>query len=816
VSAPVGPPLVALCFFGSGAASLVYEVVWLRWLIHVFGATTLAVSVLLGAFMTGLAVGSWGAGWLGGRLRQPLAAYGLLEALIGLYALALPTLLAAVVPAVRALGLTETSSPTLVSATWAVFALALFVAPTAGMGATLPLLAGVLGGARATRAGRVGGLYAINTLGAVVGAALAGFFLLPVYGGRVTNLIAAVTNGAVAAAALALARGKVTGPAPLGPGETSLPAPARADDTPERGRVLRRGALAAAGVSGALALVYEVGWTRALSLVLGSSVYAFTVMLVTFLAGLAGGGALAARRADRVRDPGLALGLLPVGVAASAFAGLVVLGELPYAFVRLFGLTGGRYEVLLPLEFLLAGALILGPALGSGAVFPMAVRLVSGSPSLPVERGVGHVYAVNTVGAIVGSFVAGFVLLPFVGIRGTLVLGILLDLAFAFALLLVLPSVRRWWSLVVVAAIPVAALAATAAAPAWDPLVMASGVVISAPRLQFLPRAAFRQTLDRPHLLFYEEGLTTTVSVEAQPQRLALRVNGKMDASTGADMPNQVLVAHLPLLFHPDPQDVAVVGLGSGVTVGSVLRHPVRTVTVVELEEAVVRASHFFDAVSFQPLADPRTRLVINDARSVLTLTPDRFDVIISEPSNPWLSGAASLFTRDFFELARARLRSGGVFGQWLQLYQLTPAVLRSVVATFHASFPNAVVFRTSIGDTVLVGSEAPLRLSRTVGARLGQPSVRADLRRVGIERVDQLLAQLVLDVEDVARVAAEGRLNTDDNGYVEFEAPRSLYRDALVDNARLLTSMATPRGRVRAQLTAMGDGPPPPGAPRD
>src|SRR5262249_28607711 len=184
-----------------------------------------------------------------------------------------------------------------------------------------------------------------------------------------------------------------------------------------------------------------------------------------------------------------------------------------------------------------------------------------------------------------------------------------------------------------------------------------------------------------------------------------------MDASTRVDMPNQVLLGHLPLLFHPRPRDVLVVGLGSGVTAGSALDYAVERVTVVELESAVVRASRFFEPLNQRPLADPRTRLLINDARSVLALSREQFDVIISEPSNPWLGGVASLFTAEFFGLGRARLRPGGIFAQWLQLYQLTPKMVRSVLATFQAVFPYTVVFRTSIGDTVLVGSQTPLRI---------------------------------------------------------------------------------------------------------
>jgi spermidine synthase len=779
--------VLTLCFFLSGTSGLIYEVVWLRWLTLVFGATALAVSTTLAAFMAGLALGSWAGGRLAGRVRRPVLVYGVLELGIGAYALAMPALLDAITPTLAAAGATDSSSFATLSLARVALAGLLLAVPTASMGATLPLLARVAAPRIETRGGRLGQLYAVNTAGAVLGTAIGGLALLPWLGGSRTNWVAAGLNIAVGVTALLVGRRLVAG----------------REEVTAAGRWSRsyRLALSVAAVSGALALICEVAWTRALSLVLGSTVYAFTTMLVTFLLGLAAGSFLMARWADRLRDVGVALVLVQLGAALSMALGLAILGELPYAFVRLFAMSGGDHARLLPLQFLITGAVILGPALCSGAVFPLCVRLTA-EAGRPAAEGVGTLVASNTLGAILGSFLAGFALIPVVGIQGTLTAAILLNLAAAFGVLLARPGRRRGLTYGLGVALPTLVVLVPVLRPAWQPLVMASGVMVSAPRLQQLSRSQLRHTLERPRLLFYEEGLTTTVSVETQEGRIALRVNGKMDASTSADMPNQVLLGHLPLLFHPDPRDVLMIGLGSGVSAGSALGHPITRMTIVEIEPAVVRASHFFDTVSARPLEDARTRLVVNDARGFLTLARERFDVIISEPSNPWMTGVASLFTTDFFQLARSQLRPGGVFGQWVQLYQLSPDMFQAVVATFHAVFPHVVVFRTSPGDTALVGSERPLRLDLAdLERRLRAARVLQDLRRVGLGGAEDLVARLVLDVGDVAGYARESRINTDDNGYLEFEAPRHLYLNAIGENAQGLIEAFGDRGPVLPQL---------------
>jgi spermidine synthase len=676
------------------------------------------------------------------------------------------------------------------------------------MGATLPVLAQVAAPDPATAGSRVGRLYAANTAGAVLGAASAGFLLLPVLGALATNRLAALVNLAIGTTAIlvgrATRRGWVMGPPPpRRPRSARGTVPSPLPSAPERWAV--PAALGTIMLAGSLAMVYQVAWNRALGLVLGSSTYAFTVTLTTVLLGLAGGSALAARWVDRLAAPGLALGVVQVLTGVTAFAGLVGLAEAPYLFVRLFTATGGRHAGVVALQFLIAAGLILLPALLAGAVLPLCVRLAA-TGGLPVAALVGNLYGLNAFGAIVGSVMARFLLVPRTGIRGALVFAILVNLLLAAALGLACPGPRRRLARGLAVVAPLLAVGLVLSAPTWKASVMASGVAVNAPRLARLNRAAFRYFRDETvRLLFYREGITTTVSVELLGEKLSLHVDGKADASTSpVDMPTQVLLGHLPALIHPGPQDVLLIGLGSGITAGAILRHPVRALTVVELEPAVVRASRFFDTVSHRPLEDPRTRLVANDARNHLLLTRDRYDLIVSEPSNPWMAVAATLFTQEFFAQIRDRLTPGGVFGQWLQLYSLAPDIVQTVVATFQAVFPHAAMFRTATGDTILLGSTAPFRIDPDgLRRRASEARVRADLARAGVSGPADLGARIALDLGDATRFAGAAPVNTDDNGRVEFAAPRTLYVDAVAENLRRLEAARTPGGPLARLLQA-------------
>jgi len=794
---------ILLLFFLSGAAGLAYEVLWLRMLILVFGSTQLAVSTVLTAFMGGLALGSFVSGRAIGRrldLDSLLKVYGVIEIGIGLYALTVPALFGALVPAYKAVA--DSVSPGFASSNMLKLALSLLVLilPTALMGATFPILSARVVAQAGAPGWSVGRLYAVNTLGAVAGVLATGFALIPVHGSRATLLVAAGTNIAVGAAALWLARGearlerRLVLPEPMPYSTASIGA-------------VRPMVWILLG-SGFAAMVYEVAWSRILALIIGSSVYGFAIMLATFLTGLGAGAGAGAWLARRAADRWISrlLAALLAGAATAAFGTLLGFGELPYLYARLHHQLEGGSASTLAIQFLMASAVMLPPTLLMGAIFPLAVRLVS-PEATRVGRSVGTLYAANTIGAIGGSLLAGFYLIPAAGLQNSVILAILLDLALALVLLVAggaaIPFDSRLRSARyrLAVAMLIAALGAAfwVFRPAWDILIMNGGVyhyVSDMEESDLTPEGFLSYMKGNLETQYYEEGETTSVLVarEKSTGAIVLSVNGKIDASSVGDLPTQLLSGHLPMLLaRGAARDVLVIGYASGITVGAVTRHLVDQVTAVEIEPAVLRASRYFDLFNHRPMEDRRVQIVRDDGRNFLLLGGRSYDVIISEPSNPWMKVASNLFTREFFELGGRRLSRGGIFAQWLQLYGMSPSDLRSMVRTFHDVFPHMLAFTTiRESDLVLLGSEAPLWFDLAdMDSRMADPTVANDLARIRVTTPHDILSYFVFGDRETPGFTGEGPINTDDNALIEFSAPKSLHVETRGENA-LLVRIAT------------------------
>jgi spermidine synthase len=789
------------CLLLSGMSGLVYEVAWVRSLELIFGATTFAIATVLASFMGGLAAGSAAAGAWEARLRRrhPLRLYAACEAGIAVTALLVPLAFRLLVPMTRGVWEVFHASFTLFSLLRFLLCAAVLLVPTALMGATLPILSRYVAAPRADQPGaraseparRVGLLYAVNTAGAVAGCALAGLVLMPGLGLVGTQCAAVTLNLAAAAGALLVARRRpfVATAAP-----TEIPASAERAAAPTGYRPTLF--ILAYALSGGVAMLYEVAWSRSLVLVLGSSTYAYTTMLTTFLVGLTAGAWVGARVLRTSIDPLLAIGLCQLLTAVTTALGLFTAGELPYLYVRLAGALNPTARGFLGLQLLLAAAVMFPPTLGLGAMFPLTLGGL-GLDSQRAQRLVSRAYAWNTLGAIAGSLLGGFWLLPLLGSRNVLLAGIAVNAAVAFAgvALARAPELRRLPRAALLLLIVAFVANLAVAAPAWRSDVMSSGVFRYADRYRGLDRAEFRRRVRESHgdILFFEEGLTCTISVFRTTRSLTLLNNGKPDASVppgllpGAgpagpeplgDLPTQVLVGQLPLLLADRIEDVMVIGLGSGVTLGSVLTHPVKHVDALELEAAVVHGSRFFDRHSGAPLEDPRVSLVVNDARNDLLVRDRQYDVILSEPSNPWIPGAASLFTRDFFRIARSRLRPEGVLCQWLQLYEMWPEDFQAILRSFQEVFPAVQIWRVG-SDAILLGGprDLPLRVG-PIFARASE-RVRADLGRIGIHGPEDLLAHFWIGGDELRAAVPPGPLNTDDNMRIEFAAPlRMLARD--------------------------------------
>jgi len=770
--------LVYLLFFLSGAAALVYELVWVRELIFVFGGTTYAVTTVLVAFMAGLGLGSYFAGRWSAGLQRPQRVYGILEIAVGLYALAVPLLLAAAEPLYRGLYAHWGQAPGLLTMARFLLSVGILIVPTTCMGATLPVLVRfvTLSGGAVGRS--VGVLYGLNTLGAVFGVLTAGFWLIPTCGLSHTTWLAAAANLVIGVAALTLLRPR-TAPA-VSSARRESKASRRTDVArapAAHGPLVRRAVLAGFAVSGFAAMVYQIAWTRALILSVGSSTYSFTCILAAFILGLAVGSLAVARWVDRWSNPARVFGLCELAIGLVATLIVPIHGQIPLAAHALVTQHAQHYGTLLTWQFLLIIAVTFVPTLLMGAIFPLVTRALAQARE-EAGAATGRAYAVNTLGTIAGSFLAGFVLIrsEVLGVQNAIVLASLLNaLVGATLLLLTAEASRRRRSAVLagatLAAIPLAAVLTER----WDPVLLNSAPYLGREQ-------AWRSRCDlKP--VFLADGVDMTVAVlesERSADALSLTVNGKPDASTSpGDMTTQLLLGHVPALLAAQHRDACVIGLGSGTTLSALARYDAfERLDMVEIADEVIRASALFAPFNYGVLTnDPRVHLIRADGRNHLLLTDQMYDVIVSEPSNPWISGVANLFTREFFQLARARLRDDGVLAVWLHAYMMSQRDFRMIVHTLFEVYGSVSLWHLNEGDYLLVASPHPLDIPlERFTARFETLPVRTDLYRIGLYRPAQILGRFIAADARLRDWAAGAPVHTDDNALLEFSAPRYLY----------------------------------------
>jgi len=748
--------MTRLFFFASGLSALVYQVVWTRAAGLALGNTPAAVGTVVAVFMAGLALGSAWAGRFAQRVR-PLRLYGILEIAIGLFGLAVPWLFRAA-SAVQA-----AAYETALFAPVGILCSALVLLPaTALMGATFPLLVQHAGSTEA--AGR---LYAVNSAGAALGALGAGLFLVPRIGYAATTWIAVAINLAVGIAAMRMG-GRAAPPAPApAPGALSRP---------------EKAAMAVYALSGFAALAAEMAWTRALVLALGSTVYAFTLVLAGFILGLALGSEIAARRLDRLRNPLRAAAILQILIAAWGALLVWLLADLPIRMADVIVLFADDFLLLQLAEAAVVLGLVLPPTALMGALLPVALATFR-SPSDAPARSVGRLYAANTLAAILGSLAAPFLLLPLLGIDGTLRVVVGVNLVAALVAVAYDSGRGRPALAGAAAAVGVAALLV----PRWDLSLSASGTYLFAPMLE-VDESETDLARRHPIEAAYWDAFGL-VTVHRVPGGRALRVNGKTDASSNSgDMPAQVLTAQIPLLLHPDPKDVMVIGLASGMTLASAQSYGPRSVDCLEISPAVVRASAHFAETNLHATTRPGTRILVQDGRTHVRYGGRRYDVIVSEPSNLWVSGMANLFTLEFFREARARLAPGGVFAQWVHAYKLSPDDFRGVLRTFREAFPEARLWEMNpLGDYLMTASLEP-RPGRLddFERRIARPDVARMLQIARVADLPGLLACHLMGTEELARAAAPGRLVTDDDCWIEYTAPLSMHGRDLAEIYRI------------------------------
>ena len=758
--------LIIICFLFSGSLGLIYEVLWQRKLAVIFGTTLPALTAVLAAFMGGLALGSFIFGRLADRAENPLKIYGFLEIGVGIYCLCLPFLFDQAT-LLHHLVFQRFGPSFSVNALRFFLALILLVIPCSFMGGTLPVLSRVLIRSQSELGQKIGILYFINTIGAVSGTLWTGFWAIRVLGSHTTNTLAAIINISIGLLFVGIS---VFNQSPLSEITTKK--------LPER---RLHWLLFVYFILGLSSMGAEVAWTRALNLVIGSTVYAFTIMLASFLLGIAIGSLALSFRIDKLSSPLQILGFLVTGTGIAIALSVAVISRLPIVLLFLYPKFHNSFAIWQFCLFLLGSVVIFPATFCMGAAFP-CIGKVYINELRSVGENIGSLYLFNTLGGIVGSIVAGFLLIPLIGSRLTLCT--LAVVYFAIGIFLLWRSESTQQSKTQIIALTVICTLLLTIIPDWNIALLDSGVYVYAPLLT----EGFEQNRK---ILFMKEGLHSFVTVSEKNGVRSMRINGKTDGSDAGDLGTQVLLAQLPLLHAPNAQRALIIGLGTGVTAGSALTHKISQLDCVEIDKSVVVASHLFDHVSGNPLSSPRCHIIEADARTVLATTKIPYDVIISEPSNPWITGVSNLFTEEHFAACKNALVPTGIMCQWIHSYYMEPATFTLLCRTFSAVFPYCTLWKASKGDYLILGSFSPLKLDEKVlQNEFLQPDIKQDLERINIDSQRDFRQNFLLDSIEFQKMVTETgtRINTDNQPFVEFEAPMSIYHNTVESNYQLIS----------------------------
>jgi spermidine synthase len=770
-----------LLFVGSGCSALIYEVVWFQLLELVVGATTVSLGVLLAAFMGGLCAGSLFYPRVVPADRHPLRVYAVLEFGIG----ALGLLILFGLPVLGSVYVANAGHGFMGMLLRALLAMICLLPPTVLMGATLPAVARLV---ESTPAGVswLGFFYGGNIAGAVIGSLVAGFYLLRVYDMATASYVAVAINAAVAGIAWVLSS-RVAVPtkesAPTARAVKARATSARVTADTRRDPDTRAANLhgsrsspisvyVAIGLSGLAALGAEVIWTRILSLLFGGTVYTFSIIAAAFLCGLGIGSATGAWLARYSERPGLLLAGFQLGAAVAVGWGAALINRAyPYWPIDPALAPGPWFNF--QLDIVRAFLAIVPAACFWGASFPLALAAAGARPGDPA-RVVGAVYAANTIGAVIGALLFSVLLIPAFGSQDAQRVLIWVALA-ASAVMLAsppptdarTPAVRRIGMLV--AGLLIAGAAAASVAPV-PPDVIAYGRQIA--------------TFKGASYLYEGEGLNSSIAVsESEGGIRNFHVSGKVEASTEVhDMRLQRMLGHISALMHPNPQSVLVVGFGAGVTAGSFVLHPgIKRIVICEIEPLIPRMiAPYFTKENNDVVHDPRVEIVYDDARHYILTTNEKFDIITSDPIHPWVKGAASLYTKEYFELVKAHLNPGGVVTQWVPLYQSTEDVIKSEVATFFNVFPFGTIWSNQYAngggyDVVMLAKPAPLQIDpAALDARLNRPDhapIKDGLAQVELAGVDGLMATYAGQARDLRPWLTDAQINTDRNLRLEYLA---------------------------------------------
>lgn len=763
---------VYFLFVASGATSLVYEVTWFRNLSLTFGASFQATSIVLASFMAGLSLGGFILGRKAHQMSRPLRVYGWLEIGIGIFALCLPTLLGVVDSIYLSAVIGQEQVGPVLPFLRTSMAFILLVIPTFLMGGTLPIITRLLVRQDDQFGVRLSWLYGSNTLGAVIGTLLAGFILIPTIGVWFSQLTAVAFNLTIGILALLIDR-KLE---PLRTEEEENTEPAL-PVLPEERPILTL-VFWGTAISGFASLSLEVLWTRGISIAVGSSTYSFSIMLASFLIGIWLGSWIHALVPLRRISLGVQFGVVTFFAGAFSLLTSWWIPRLPQVAIQLnLFLYDDLTRIRPATTLLLAFTVMLLPCILIGVAFPLAnqarARLASG-----YSRPVGETLGLNTLGSIAGSLAAGFILIPLMGLQQSMLFSSSFYLACGVLVLgAVLYTNRPSLRPAVAVAVGVGLFGAFSIpyfTPDWSGEVM--GSFSNNQLFQYVDSdGKVRAGLGdfRGEVAYYKEGRGSTVSVVEQEGYHSLAINGKVVATDDrSDLRTEYMLGHVPVLMHPNPKTALVVGMGAGVTLGSVVAHEsLDRIALAEIEPAVLGAAPQFARANGSPLEDPRLDIYLEDGRNFLKTTNRTFDVITADPIHPWTRGSGYLYTEEYYRVAAARLNPGGVMCQWLPLPDLSPEDFKSVVATFAKVFPYTMLFHSTAA--VLIGSLEPFSVDfEDLKSRLAQTKVSKGLSTVGLSQPLVFMSELALTDGGVRKFSDGAIINTDDNLHLEFSSP--------------------------------------------
>lgn len=778
--------IISFLFIFSGIAALIYQVAWFKHLSYFIGNTTYAQSVLLATYMGGIAIGAWFWGKRSDKSNNSLKIFAWLELSIAFYCLMYVKIFDFVTESFTSVVISYhlDSDSLLVLLLKLVVSASTILIPTILMGGTLPVLVHYFSNRLAEIGKNVAILYFLNSLGGVLGTLLCGFYLIEHYGLQMSTYLGAGIEILIGIISFFLIlnnfesikgrqESRVTN-------ETST---SQFSITEKQLRIV----ISIAGISGLCSMIYEITWLRLLIPILSSSTFSFTIMLAAFISGIAIGSLIIIYLLPKILNPLLWIGLFQVGIVISIFLTMPFYEKLPYLFWESVGNdlgSGQNYGKYLFNQFFYVFFLMLVPTIFMGMTLPLASKLAVKNISKSGEI-VGKVFSINTLGTVIGSLMAGLVLIPIVGIKNTLQIALTINLAIGL-IILFQPEISTLRNKAII--LTSVLLSGFYYFFNVDQTVWAYNIMLSE-----VPRKINRTDVPENYeefkkkaqnhekILYYNEGISGTIVVAKNKEETYLFTNGKGDANSIHDRKTQVSLGQTPIILHPSPDSVFVIGYGAGTTIGNVLCHPkVKYAEVAEISPEVIEGSVHFNHINERPLARKNLKLIEDDGVSALRLSQKRYDVIISQPSNPWSAGVGNLFTDEFFALCKEKLRPGGYVAQWFSLYEMDDKCLKLILRTAFKQFKHVSLWHIGREDILMICSDIPFNFDLD-RIEKSYTLVADKLKKINIYNFPAFLSQQIMSSSShLKEYAGNGEYNSENRPLLEHWAPKAYFLNAV------------------------------------